>query len=1291
MNQPPEPEPRHNLALYFVKNRQVAWVLLVATLLWGVVSYVQMPKRKDPYIRQRIALAIGVWPGAPADKVEQLITKKIEELVVQNPEVERVESTSSAGVSYVYVTLNQGVEPEDMGKVFDDVELKLRSLRELPPGALPIQFEKDFGDTAALLLTVASPKVHEAELAVRAEAIGATIAAARGGEPGRASAVWNYPAELEGAPLRRAVDAFARELAARGAAEDPRPLAGAGFYGFDARAAGGEAAFRAAFDRLAGERPPSEGLHPNIWAPLVVADAAGLPAALEAVAGDAYSDRQLDEFTETISRRLKALPLVAKVARTGVRPERVFLTYSQRRLAANAVSAGALAAALGAQNARLPGGTAETAGRTLTIEPGGEFESLGPIGDVLVATTPEGAPVYVRDVVEVERDYESPARALNEYTFRDEAGRWRRSRAVTVVVQPRLGANIGELGAQAKAELAALRRELPEDLVVATTSDQAQQVEEKVGTFLRSLYEAVAIVVLVGLIGFREWRSALVLALSIPVTLAMTFGMMRAFGLDVQTTSLVSLIIALGLLVDDPVVAADAIQRELDAGQPRERAAWLGPTKLGRAILFATLTNIAAYLPFLLMSGDVGRYIYSFPIVVVSSLVASRVVSMTFIPLLGYALLRPGARRAADPERGAAGAYRRLMRWSVRRRYRVLGVVGAGLVAGGLTGVKLRQMFFPTDTVPLSYVDLFLPEGATIESTRAAAAAADQVIREVAERHGRERPGPKGEARRVLRSVTSFVGTPAPRFWYSLAPKEPLPNYAQLVLEVDENEDSAALVAPLQRALSARLPGARVDVKELEHGAPVAYPVEVRLLGDDVATLRALGERVRKVLAAAPLADRVRDNWGPEGLRLRVHTDALRANLAGVTNADVALAAATGFSGAPVGVLREGDRLTPIMTRLRADERAAAADLGELYVSPAGEGPRVPLGQVATLDLASGPEKIVRRDQRRCLTIAAFPVAGALPSEVVASVRPALDAIARGLPPGYRLDLGGTHEKEVTLNRDSNYVAAVSMLSIALMLLIQFRHAIKPLLVFAAIPFGVVGAIVSLVVNDQPFGFSAVLGVTSLIGVIVSHVVVLFDAVEEAREHGVPLLPALLEAGTTRLRPVAVTVAATVLGLVPLALHGGTLWQPLCYAQIGGLTLATLITLLLVPILYVVFVEDLKLIAWTTAPASRAPQARPAPAPAAWPARAGAAWPAQAARPAPNAAAWPGQAPGARPPAIGEADWSTEVTKVMQPRRPQMPWPVESTLVMPVPQAPTTSAQPAQAPASPRPPAKLLS
>jgi multidrug efflux pump subunit AcrB len=1169
---------RDNVARYFVENRHVGWVLLVATLLWGVVSYVQMPKRKDPYIKVRVAVAVGLWPGAPADRVEELVTKKIEEAVVQSPDVARVESTSSTGVSYVYVTLREEIGLDDIGKAFDDVELKLRSLRDLPPGALPIQFEKDFGDTAALLLTVASPKVRGAELAVRAEAIGAAIAAARRGEAGRASVVWNHPAGLEAAPLRRAVEAVAREAVARGLAADPRPLEGPGFSGFDARAEPAEGA--AALERLARERVPEGEAHPDVWRPVAVTDPARLGGQLGEVAGDAYSHRELDEFSDAIARRLKGLPAVAKVTRTGVLAERVYLEYSQRRLAASGLSPAALAGAIGARGARPPGGTAEASGRTLPIDPSGELRSVDEVGGTLLTTTASGAPVYVRDAVDVVRGYESPPRALVEHAFRDASGRFRRSRAVTLSAQLRHGAHVGDFDAQVGGELASLRRELPEDLVVAATSDQPRQVEEKVGVFVRSLYEALALVVIVALIGFREWRTALVLALSMLVTLAMTFGLMRLLGLDVQTISLASLIIALGLLVDDPVVAADAIRRELDAGQPRERAAWLGPTKLGRAILFATLTNVAAYLPFLLMSGDVGRYIYSFPVVIACSLVASRVVSMTFVPLLGHALLRGRAGPAPGPERGAAGAYRRLMRWAVRRRYLVLAGVGAALAAGGLAGLGLRSMFFPADVLPLSYVDLFLPEGATAASTREAAERADAIVREVAERYGRERPGPGGEPRPVLRSVTSFVGTPAPRFWYSLAPKEPLPNYAQLVLDAYESADTGALVAPLQDALSRGLPGAHVDVKQLEHGPAVAYPVEVRVAGDDVATLRSIAERVRGALREAPAAARVRDNWGPDGFRLRVQTDPVRAGLAGVSEADVALAAATGFSGAPVGVLREGGRAVPIVARLRADERASAGDLRDLYVAPPGGSHKVPLEQVAALGLDFGPEKIARRNQRRCVTVAAFPAEGALPSEVMAAARPRLEAIAAGLPPGYRLEIGGSEEKARTIYLESAYIALVSTLAIWLMLVVQFRHAIKPLVVFAALPFGSVGAIVAIVATGQPFGFTATLGITSLVGVIVSHIVVLFDAIEEARERGEPLREALLDAGATRLRPVAITVAATVLGLVPLAVHGGTLWVPLCYAQIGGLTLATLVTLLIVPVLYVVLVEDAKLIAW---------------------------------------------------------------------------------------------------------------
>jgi multidrug efflux pump subunit AcrB len=376
------------------------------------------------------------------------------------------------------------------------------------------------------------------------------------------------------------------------------------------------------------------------------------------------------------------------------------------------------------------------------------------------------------------------------------------------------------------------------------------------------------------------------------------------------------------------------------------------------------------------------------------------------------------------------------------------------------------------------------------------------------------------------------------------------------------------------------VPGARIDVRQLENGKPVPYPVELRISGSDIKTLRSLSEKTQKILREADFSERVRDDWGVNSFRVNLAIDPVRANLAGVTNLDVATSSAGGFSGVPLNVLRDGNRNIPIVARLRPEERGSLGDIKELYVLSGRTAQKVPLGQVSKVEYSFATEKIQRRNQVRTISPSAFPAAGHLPSEIMRQIRPKLASLQAELPPGYRMDIGGSEENVKKVAGDSAVVAVVSLLAILLTLVIQFRHAIKPLIVLAAIPYGLSGAVIAIALMQAPFGFTAIVGVISLVGVIVSHIIVLFDYLEEAQERGEPLRAALLDAGTTRLRPVLITVGATVLGLVPLALHGGPLWEPLCYAQIGGLTLATGITLILVPVLYAIVVNDLKWVRW---------------------------------------------------------------------------------------------------------------
>ena len=361
----------------------------------------------------------------------------------------------------------------------------------------------------------------------------------------------------------------------------------------------------------------------------LVRDPKDTEARLREVAGPRYTYRELDNITDLIQRTLEQVPQVSTVQRSGVLPEQIFLEYSQAELASYGIQPSAIKSILGARNTALPGGVLSLQDTDVTLDPSGEFKSQNEIGGVIMTTDAAGNAVYLRDLVEIARGYQSPPSFLNYYHWKDAAGAWHRSPAVTLAVQMRSREQIADFGRAVDGALAGLRSQLPADLVLARTSDQPRQVKENIALFMDALYEAIILVVLVALVGFWEWRSAVLMALSIPITLAMTFGMMFGLGIELQQVSIATLIIALGLLVDDPVVAGDAIKRDLGLGHPRVVAAWLGPTKLAKAILFATVTNIVAYLPFLMLSGTTGDFLRTLPIVMTCALIASRLASMT--------------------------------------------------------------------------------------------------------------------------------------------------------------------------------------------------------------------------------------------------------------------------------------------------------------------------------------------------------------------------------------------------------------------------------------------------------------------------------------------------------------------------------------------------------------------------------------------------------------------------------------------------------------------------------------
>lgn len=1198
----------HNGARFFTEHRQVSFVLLVFVVLWGWYGYGRMPKRKDPQIPIRVAVASTQWPGATAEEVEQLVSRPVEQTIAQNPFIKSptpadfgIRSLSFAGLSLVYVQLDDRVA--DTKKQFSDINLKLDALNDrLPQGAGPIQFNSDFGDTAAMMLTVASPPASEVDIALRARSIRGAIERIRATERGNApkpriSIVYAFPSSVPVDLIRETLASVVHSATEAGVIQDPRFFEGSGFVGVDMHSKLSEEQLRILGDQWVEENVHASEIHPDSWGSVIVSNPADTERLLAEIAGDKYTYRELDNFTDLIGRTLQGAPEVAKIERKGVLPEQIYLNYSQERLASYGLQPSNLKDILGARNITLPSGQLEVGTKSILIDTSGKFTNPEQIGDVIVSVPSSTAqsPVYLRDLVDISRGYQSPPKYLNYSTWRDKAGVWHRSRAITLAAQMKDGDQINAFGASVEAKLAAVKQYLPEDLIISRTSDQPLQVKENIGLFMDALYEAIVLVVLVSWIGFWEWRSALLMAISIPVTLSMTFGMMSLLGMDIQQVSVATLIIALGLLVDDPVLAGDSIKRTLAEGYPNIIAAWLGPTKLATAIMYATVTNIVAYLPFLLVSGSTGDFLHSLPIVMTCALVASRLVSMTFLPLLAYYFLRPEKKPEKSIEEmrtsGFYGWYARIARSSIEHRW--IFFIGSlvFLVLGFFIFSRLNAAFFPEDVQYWSYIDVWLPNDASFSATNQTAHKVEEVVRDEAKKFSEEHGRGKKDAEPVLRYITTFVGGGGPRFWFSASPQLQQLNYAQVLIEVTDKEITPEFIKKLQPVLSASIPGARLDARQLLTN-PIDYPIEIRISstadvnaaqeGTDIQQLRRIAGQVAELLRSSPLAERTRSEWGDELSQIALTVDPDRANLAGVTNMDVANSSTAGLSGTTVAAVQEGEKQIPVVARMRMDERARLSDIQNLYVYASQDQSKIPLTEISKIDHDLVTGRIVRMEQFRAVNVRSFPIAGHLSSEVIKEIMPRLQALQAAMPPGYEMQIGGEYYKTKSGFKNLAAVMAISSFAVFLALVFQFKNAVKPLLVLAAAPYGMVGAFFALWVMHEPFGFMAFLGVASLVGVIVSHSIVLFDYIEERHAVGDDFENALIDAGILRLRPVLITVFATVLALLPLALHGGPLWKPLCYAQIGGLLIATVVTKLQVPVMYAIFVLDLKILEWNT-------------------------------------------------------------------------------------------------------------
>jgi multidrug efflux pump subunit AcrB len=1159
------------LAQYFVEKRGVAWLCLIGLLAWGWIAYHALPQQEDPTIPMRNALVVTQFPGATSDKVEDLVTKPLEKKIAELANIDQISSETRHGTSVITVAL----QPQTDAKIsqdWDKLRAKLNEVR-LPDGAQRPFLNTDFGNTITLLYAIASEPLTEGEIAARAALVREAIASARGGKTdvGRVAAVAFYPEAVSREFRNPQTQRFNEGLIQRGLATDFTVVERGGLLVIEFASTAGRPALEAYLvEFIKGVAGTDGEPHPDFPPPFFVLRGDDPAALLRAQGMPRHDYRTLEKVAEDFEDELRQIADVGRTGRVAIVPEQIYLDYSSAKLAALGITRAQVTSAVSARNAVIPGGTFRTEGLNLPVQVSGEFKGESELLDTVVASAADGTPVYLRDVVRVQRGYENPLGFhFNFFRRAQPSAELVRQRAVAVSIEMRDGAHIGHFDDAVKKLVSDFSRRQANGITLTTISNQPASVDERIALFIHSFMEAVVIVVLVALL-LMDWRSALVVAAAIPLTVAFTFGGMQLLGIPLHQISIAGLIIALGVLVDDPVVAADGINREIAHGQPRGIAAWLGPVKLARPIMYGTVINIAAFLPLIMLPGDKGAFIYALPVVVTLALVGSRLVSMTFTPLLGYLLLRgqKGLEEGAEVRSfflfrwvdrtilWMLPRYRAVLERALARPWLTVALVYGLLIASFGLAPFFGKQFFPPAERNQFVIDLELPKNSSPAQMRETTNRVAALLRRHAE----------------IDNFGVFYGGTAPRFYYNISPKEPAAYLAQIVVNTYDMHAVVPLLAKIRADVDASVPGARVLARQLEQGPPVEYPIQVRLIGPDLDVLRRLADDYATVIRRHG-GYKVHDDLGQRLPTLRLAIDQDRANTLGVDNQRVGSLAAVAFGASRITELREGDHLVPVSLRLRPDEITEADRLRSVYVDSS-RGGMIPLESFAKLTIEPAFATVPHFNQLRTVTVKSMAPVGVLPASVLAAARPELDAIE--LPEGYSADFAGEEKELIKTKQEMSMVFGISLAAIFLAIVLQFGSVSKSLVVMATVPLGAIGAFSGIVLFGTNMGFMAFLAIVSLAGVIVSHIIVLSDFIEEAREGGMPLREALVHAGLVRLRPVIVTVLSTVCGLIPLAEKGGELWRPLTAVHIVGLLCATVLTLIVLPVIYLIFAEKLK-------------------------------------------------------------------------------------------------------------------
>jgi len=865
------------------------------------------------------------------------------------------------------------------------------------------------------------------------------------------------------------------------------------------------------------------------------------------ISGDNYSPRELAAYAERIKNRLSSLPDAGTVSVWGARPERIYLEYDLSRIARyGAPKAEVIRAIISGTNSLFPGGSMELSGNSYSLESTGEFTSLADIENILLYGTPGGAQVRLGELGDLRYGYEEPPRYI---------ARVNGSECVIVSVILKDGKNVVSLGRQVDQELLQIRRSLPADVEVTVVQDQPQQVNSRIRSFLGNLWMGIALVVAVVFL-FMGLRPSIPVGLAIPLVIISTFAVLSLTGTELHQMSIAGLVIALGMLVDSAIVVTDNISRYMDRGFERTEAAIQATKELSLPMLTSTLTTICAFLPLAMLPGGTGDFVISIPIVVSAAILLSYLVAMTVTPTVGsFVLCCMKDRRTFQPLDPLMKLLERLyppvLRWTQRNILLTTIIILLSFVGAMMLFPRVGVQFFPSAERNQFAIDVRLPEGSSFYETLNVVEQVESVI-----------GGYSG-----VTSYLANVGQGGPMYYYNRIGGSTQSNYAEFLVNTASVGATAQIVPKLRRDLQLQVPGARTEVKTLEQGPPVGAPIQIKLRGENIAELRRLGGEVQSILKATSGVIDVRDSFGEDRNELLLVLNDAQLRAIGNTRLHVNRLTAMGTTGLQVTEYRAPSRTIPVMLRSYRQTRDEALDLDRLYLFNEFTNSPVPLASVGHYKPVKVTSVIQRRDRVRELKVSGYMSGGRLASDALArDIQPSLSELE--LPPGYQVVVSGEAEESGEAFGNLGTFALIALLLIILILVAQFKSIRISLVVFLAIPLSLIGAVLGLYVTGWPFGFMAGMGVISLAGIVINNSIVLMDFIMEKLRLGLPIDAAINEAGQARMRPILLTTATTIGGLLPLGLLGGSMWAPMAFTIIGGLIVSTGLTLIVVPLIF---------------------------------------------------------------------------------------------------------------------------